>query len=115
MSPIPLPITAFMRHVCIGVFLISLVASVGLAAAAALGEFDYHVSGFLVAVVVLLLSIIAYQVCRIREDDQPGDDSAVLIMAAIAELKAMRADAGKAANPPSTAVEEGPSVEGGNT
>lgn len=98
MSPMPLPLTALMRHLTVAAFLVSLIALIATLAGAAMNGFDDFYETFPVVAfwfLGLIFSVIAYQVCRLREEGQPGDETAVLLMAALAEIKAIRSQQAK--------------------
>ena len=95
MSPIPFPLTAAMRHLTIGAFFVSLIGLVvWLVEAVVTGFVDVYEAFpvFALWFLCLLMSVIGYQICRLREEGQPGDEEAVLLMAALAEIKAMRSE-----------------------
>lgn len=88
-----LPFTGLIRVFSVIVFIGSMIAFVlGLVSSAmAIIGFGYGMplplSG---SVSTMLLAAIAYQLCRLNEAKEPTDDQAVLLMAAIAELRASR-------------------------
>lgn len=81
-----------MRSLSIGVFCVTVPATIATAVYAGMTEFEYGIVEFWLAAFSILLSIIAYQACAVRESTQPGDESAILLMAAIAELRAIRSE-----------------------